>query len=330
MRSQDHEFFERELASFVPDRVFDAHTHLCHPAFHPNTIPHLPDPFGSEEYFYWTNCLHPNRDVSAFFLTFIWPYSADADFDLANNWTAQNTSSSTYSSRSHGAFYVRPQDDPEWVRQEVKRLKLSGLKCYYAAATVDDPANADIPDYLPEPIVKVANDEGWPITLHLVKHRAVADPANIHWIRHYCRSFPDMKLILAHSARGFQPANNLAGLQHLLGLDNLYFDTSANCETFAHQVVLKLFGHKKVLYGTDTPICSLLRGTNFAVGDGFIWLNADTQKDIWDQSQPNAGKPVLLGLEHLRSLKWAAWALGLTDTQIEDIFYNNAIELFQE
>jgi len=29
--SAETEFFERELASFMPDRVFDAHTHLWHP-----------------------------------------------------------------------------------------------------------------------------------------------------------------------------------------------------------------------------------------------------------------------------------------------------------
>ena len=28
VRDQDREFFERELQSFVPDRVYDAHAHL--------------------------------------------------------------------------------------------------------------------------------------------------------------------------------------------------------------------------------------------------------------------------------------------------------------
>ncbi|MEZ6049691.1 MAG: hypothetical protein R3C11_29740 [Planctomycetaceae bacterium] len=36
---------------------------------------------------------------------------------------------------------------------------------------------------------------------------------------------------------------------------------------------------------------------------------------------------MLVGLEHLRSLKWAAWAAGLSDTQVEDIFYRNAHRL---
>ena len=29
-RPEDKEFYERELASFIPDKVFDAHTHVWH------------------------------------------------------------------------------------------------------------------------------------------------------------------------------------------------------------------------------------------------------------------------------------------------------------
>jgi hypothetical protein len=39
-------------------------------------------------------------------------------------------------------------------------------------------------------------------------------------------------------------------------------------------------------------------------------------------------RPVLVGLESLRSLRLAARRLKLTDRQVEDIFYNNAARLF--
>ena len=39
-------------------------------------------------------------------------------------------------------------------------------------------------------------------------------------------------------------------------------------------------------------------------------------------------KPVLVGLEHLRSLKWACWSERLSDSAVEDIFWNNAAKLF--
>ena len=39
-------------------------------------------------------------------------------------------------------------------------------------------------------------------------------------------------------------------------------------------------------------------------------------------------RPVLVGLESLRSLRLAARRLKLSDRQIEDIFFNNAAQLF--
>jgi len=107
----------------------------------------------------------------------------------------------TCDSNSRGAFLVGPDDDPEWVRGEVRRLGLSGLKCYHLLASRQPAWEADIPDYLPERIVAVANAEGWAITLHMVKSKAVADPVNQYWIRHYCERYPGIKLILAHGAR---------------------------------------------------------------------------------------------------------------------------------
>ena len=97
--------------------------------------------------------------------------------------------------------------------------------------------------------------------------RAVADPSNVHWIRHYCTTYPDMKLVLSHSARGFQPEHNLEGLPQLADLPNLYFDSSINCEPTAHEAIIRIMGHDRLLYGTDYPCCHIL-GKYLALGSG--------------------------------------------------------------
>jgi hypothetical protein len=48
---------------------------------------------------------------------------------------------------------------------------------------------------------------------------------------------------------------------------------------------------------------------------------------VWGEKHL-AVKPVLIGLEHLRSLKWACWSERLGDREVEDVFWNNAAELF--
>ena len=218
-QAEDREFFERELASFVPDSVFDAHCHVWQRDAFP-----LPDSLaafravGFEKYLGLMEDLHPGRRMAALFIPFP---PQPAQLAQANQWTASQTAAHP---DFRCLFFVAPDDDPEWVREEVKRLGAVGLKCYHTYADVKPTWEAQVADFLPEKFIKVADEEGWVITLHMVRSRAVADPGNIKWIRHYCEHYPNMKLILAHSARGFHPAHNLEGLPELTGLDNLYFD----------------------------------------------------------------------------------------------------------
>ena len=132
-----------------------------------------------------------------------------------------------------------------------------------------------------------------------------------------------MKLILAHSARGFQPTHNLEGLPHLTGLDNLYFDSSVNCEPIAHEAIIRLFGHERFMYGSDYPV-SHIRGRSLGAGDTFLWLYDDSP--VWEEKHQTI-QPMLVGMEHLRSIKWACWSLQLSDSAVEDIFWNNAARL---
>lgn len=318
-RLVDEAFFARELASFLPDRIFDAHTHLWHEDC-VNWSAGGMATVGYDDYQNLISQIHPDRPTDALFIPFLTTDRMPAR-GLANQWIADQLAEAP---ASRGLFFVTPDDDPEWVRQEVRRLRLHGLKCYHTMAHVQPTWEADIADFLPEPLVAVADQEGWAITLHMVKSRAVADPANIERIRQYCTRYPNMKLILAHSARGFQPAHNLEGLPHLRGLPNLYFDTSANCEPIAHQAVIRIIGHDRLMYGSDLPV-SHERGRSLSAADSFIWLYENTP--VWGEKHLEM-EPVLVGLEHLRSLKWACWSERLTDAQVEDIFYHNAARLF--
>jgi len=317
----DREFFQRELDTFLPDRIYDAHAHMWKQDWACFTLgPGIVD-VGMAEYDSAIAEIHGGRPTETLFLSFVTPDHRDRIAD-ANAWTAAQIDSRP---ACRGHFFVTPQDDPEWVRDEVRRLGLHGLKCYHTFAGSDPTWEASIPEYLPEPLVAVADDEGWTITLHMVKSRAVADPDNLHWIRKYCRTYPGMQLILAHSSRGFQPAHNLEGLSQLAGIDNLWFDTSANCEPIAHQAIMRLIGSDRLMYGSDLPV-SHSRGRVLGAGDNFVWLYEDSP--VWGEKHTLV-EPVLIGLEHLRSLKWACWSERLSDQQIEDVFWNNAARLFQ-
>jgi len=314
---QDDEFFERELAHFLPDHIYDAHCHLWRAdCVHWNLAGQ--GDIDLARYQDLIQDIH-HRPTKSLFLPFVTPDSKSLAV-ACSEWVSEAGAADR---DNRGLFFVKPEDDPEWVRQEVRRLGLHGLKCYHTMAASNPTWEAGIEEFLPEPLLQVAHEEEWVITLHMVKSRAVADPANIAWIRSYCEKYPDMRLILAHSARGFQPAHNLEGLEHLKGLDNLYFDTSANCEPIAHQAIMRIIGHDKLMYGSDLPV-SHERGRSLSAADSFLWIYESTP--VWGEKH-SAVLPVLVGLEHLRSLKWACWSERLSDNQIEDIFWNNAARL---
>jgi len=321
VRDEDREFFERELASFIPDHIFDAHVHVWHSDFHKWVNPQLCAIFGYEQLDEMLGFVHQDRLRGSLFITGVdVPNTPHEEVCASNEWTSQQTAKDR---NCRGSFLITPDDDPEWVRQEVRRLGLHGLKCYHTFAGPQPTWEADIPAYLPEAHVRVAHEEGWFIILHMVKKRAVADPSNIHWIRHYCRTYPNMKLILAHSARGHNPRHNFEGLPRLKGLDNLWFDTSAICEPMSHIALFRIMGHERVMYGTD--FCGH-RGLCAPVNDTFVWLYE--KSPVWNEFHSQI-KPVLTPLEQLRALKWACWGERLDDSAVEGIFYDNAARLFE-
>jgi predicted TIM-barrel fold metal-dependent hydrolase len=95
-------------------------------------------------------------------------------------------------------------------------------------------------------------------------------------------------------------------------------------EAGAFEAIVETLGVDRLLYGSDLPV-SHLRGRAVALGDSFLWLSAgNTDYSAWYGDV----LPVLVGLESLRALKLGCRRLRLSDSQIEKIFYRNAVELY--
>jgi len=324
----DHEFVARHIEPFLPDKIFDAHAHLfCHAHYAPGTLPaHLqgtPETIGLAVYHEYMAWLHPAQRTKGglfFGLAF------NGDRDGNNAFVAQEMQQGQAAGfQAFGQMVIAPSMDPEFVRQEVRRQKFVGLKPYHTMAQVDGPTFlAPIEAYLTEEHVRIAHEEGLSITLHMVRDRALADPVNQVTIRRYCEQYPNMRLILAHAARGFNPWHTIEGIESLRGLANVWFDTSAVTEAGAFEAIVETMGHERLLYGSDFYVTHM-RGRCVAIGDSFHWFYAEEMNLAEKHIKL---EPVLIGLESLRSLQLAFRRLKLTDAQVEDIFYQNAVRLY--
>jgi len=324
----DRDFAERYVVPHLPDQIFDAHAHLFrHDHYSDDTIPPsllaTPAHVGMAAYRDFIDWLHPDGRTKGglyFGLAFLGDRVANNDFVAQEVADAQAAGFLAY-----GQMLIAPSMDADYVRAAVKQGGFVGLKPYHLMAEVDGPTfHAPIEAYLTEEHVQVADELGLTITLHMVRDRALADPINQATIRRYCENYPNMRLILAHAARGFNPWHTIEGIESLRGLQNVWCDTSAVTEAGAFEVIVEVLGHERLLYGTDFHV-SHMRGRCIAIGDSFHWLYAE-EMDL-DEKHISL-QPVLIGLESLRSLILAMHRLKLTDRQIEDIFYGNGAALF--
>ncbi len=326
LTDEDRAMIEREVEPFLPDRVFDAHAHLFrHSDFAPEPVPagfrDTPEEMGLAEYYKYIDWIHPGGRTKGG-LFFGLAFNGDRQ---ANNEFVGAEVNGKLGKNALGQMIISPDMDPEYILDEVHRHRFAGLKCYHTMAAVDGPTwQAPIEAYLPEAHVRVAQAEGLSITLHMVRDRALADPLNQATIRRYCQTYPNMRLILAHAARGFNPWHTIEGIHSLEGLDNVWFDTSAVTEAGAFEAIIETMGHQRLMYGTDFHV-SHVRGRCVAIGDSFHWFYAN---EMNTEEKHIKLEPVLIGLESLRSLRLAFQRLKLTDGQIEDIFYGNARQLF--
>ncbi|MSQ95992.1 MAG: aminotransferase class III-fold pyridoxal phosphate-dependent enzyme [Gemmataceae bacterium] len=314
----DRELFDKHLRSFVPPNAFDVHAHLY-------DLRHLvpqgsPSEFAGSPRIDHAVLLKSMRQwmgdrVVTEGLYFPFPVRHLEPL-AANDFLAAAIEGRP---GCRGLMMLRPQDDPAAVEAQLRQHAFAGFKVYHVFAEREDSFFAEQGEFLPEWAWELANRYDLAITMHMVLPRALGDPRNQSYIREHCLRFPHAKLILAHAARGFNAGHTVEGIDALRGLSNVFFDTSAVCESTAFEAILRTFGVTRLMYGSDFPV-SELRGRALSIGDGFFWLyDHNAQWDGWLHARPQ-----LVGIESLLALQQACRTMHLKDRDIERLFGDNA------
>ena len=315
----DRKTYQQLIGDFVPPRVFDAHAHFYRLQDvgdgDPRQAGTVPEIAGYDQWLAaQMDMMGDSAPRDGLFFAFPGP---KMDMAAANSFVLEQVRDRP---GSRALIMIDPQDDPDQLGLDDG---WAGFKVYHAFSGNARTQDALIDQFLPDWAWEIADQRGWSIMLHLVRMRSLADPVNTRYITDHCRRFPNARLILAHAGRGFAGHHTVEGLSDLTGLDNLFFDTSAVCEPVAMWHILKQFGPRRLLYGSDYPI-SNWRGKAISIGDGFFWL----YEQMIDWSNWDLGAPTLAGIESLHAIKLATQMTNLADADIECVFYNNAAELF--
>lgn len=305
------------LDDFLPSKLFDSHMHISH-------VPALgvDKPLCFSDYMRDIRHLIGNREIHVNMI----PAPTKAVNDME-----QRTKSRDFivgeldkAGNSVGEIFVMPHDTPEFIENQISDRRIRGVKCYHIYANRTDTFNAGIEEYLPDSAWEITSRHRLSITLHMVRDKAIADEDNRKYIKAMVKKYPDTNLILAHAARAFASWTAIEYIDELRVFDNVYFDFSGVCESPAMTYILKRFGAKRCMWGSDWPI-SMLAGKCISLGDTFYWIN---ENDLRSFKSATELHPRLVGTESIMALREACIIAELCEDDVENVFYNTAKSLF--
>ncbi|WP_395745713.1 aminotransferase class III-fold pyridoxal phosphate-dependent enzyme [Prosthecobacter sp.] len=322
LNETDQKLLHRAIDGFVPEKVFDVHTHLFHTRnFAEGKRPVFLDEsrgYGMADFQEAMRVWLPGREVEGLF--FGYP-SAGNDRAGENAWL-QSQVDGTGNSRA--LVLAAPQDDPAEVERLLKTGVFVGIKPYRLYADVPDTKEAEIESFAPEWMWELCDRHDGVMMLHIMLADGITDMRNVEVIRRLCTRHPRCKLVLAHVARSFNYRHAREGLHHLIDLDNVVVDTSAVTQAGAFRAALEILGPRRVLWGSDYMV-SELRGSCITQGDGFTWIHPE----LGTEKLTVFGQYTTVGVESLLCLREACEDTGMTQGDLEDIFRENALRLLK-
>ncbi|MCM8759213.1 MAG: amidohydrolase family protein [Candidatus Omnitrophica bacterium] len=317
-----------QLKSFVPAKVFDSHAHIYRKKDEDfdyyiksksSWFKSGPDEVTINLWRKHLKRLLGRNPESGFFS--VVPFMKDV-FEKGNEFLIQQLEKNP---GCYGLLFVTPDSPIRKIEAYLRNPQIVGLKVYHVFSKIKPTLNSPVFGFLPEKFWELAHHYKLVILLHPVRYYTIADPANYTFIRRMCKKYPKVRLILAHMGASFNTYNFEKGIEKMKDLENIFVDTSVICESSTILAAIQKLGTKRILWGTDYPLSQRI-GRSFTIGDGFLWL--DTENFDWHSF--SSCRPICFGLESLRALKQSAEQLGLTRSEIQDIFYSSAMRLLKK
>ncbi len=325
----DRRIWEDELGPFLPERIYDVHSHCYRWKFNTD-----PDKESGREADLFSRrfptagfsqldaadaALLPGRMMRR--LSFGWPFWPSCDFEASNRFTSEQVRMNP----GDGALMlVHPSMSEEYLETWIQDRGFLGFKPYRFYSRTGDQVECRITDFLPEEQIAVADRHGLIIMLHVSKRDAIADPENIGDLLRLTAKYGSVKWILAHCARSYSAWTIERVKDSLRGLPNVWYDTSSVCEADAIEALTSVVGPDRVMYGSDDFAQGVVRGKYIAFG--YAWAFLSESNHSMDLSHCNP-QMTFSRYEQLRAMRRTALRMGFDRGQIEDTFFNTAARL---
>lgn len=217
----------------------------------------------------------------------------------------------------------------EQVRDRVRAGGFLGFKPYWTMVDwMEQEDDVTIMDMLPAPYLRVADDWGLMIMLHIPGRERLASQSNIECLQTISRQYPGAKIIVAHLGRSYCPWSIKGGIAPLCDLPNLYWDISFVQESSIFEILFDHVDPSRVMYGSDLPLAEV-RGRRVCINDR--WVDVSREQLGWTAHR-DAEHPVeatFMAYEMIRAMAEGAEAAGLSVEELRPVFYENGMRLIE-
>ena len=334
----DKRIFETELKDFLPEKIWDIHTHV----YKKSLLDPIPEELRRRSVS-WTKAvaqedpiedlqetyrlLFPGKDVKALMFCSL----------HEKNGLMRNNAYVSQVSRETGwpaLYFSVPTQSADELEEKIREGGFLGAKSYLSYGPKYLPTREiRIFDFFPKHQLERLDKMGAICMCHIPRDGRLQDPVNIQQILELRREFPNVRLIIAHIGRAYTKEDVGNAFDLLTEEPETMYDFSANCCAYAIEEVIRRCGPKHVMFGTDMPILRMRthrieeNGTYVNLVSPGLYFDPHGDPHLREVSPEEGEKITFFAYEQLLAFKQVALKLNLSRNDVEDIMYNNADNL---
>ena len=334
----DKKIWDEELKGFLPHNILDVHTHVYKKEFYES------EQIGNDNRTVtWTQTVaseNPIEDLAETYRLMFPGKNVKALMFIGGKEGAdKNNAYLSQAAKEYGwpaLYWSIPSQSADEIEREIRKGGFLGVKSYLNCAPEYIPTKEiRIYDFFPKHQLKRLNEMGAICMLHIPRDGRLQDPVNIQQILEIRREFPKLRLIVAHVGRAYTKEDVGNAFDLLTQEPETMYDFSANCCEYAITEVIKRCGPKHVMFGTDMPILRMRtrriveNGTYVNLVPPGLYYDPYGDPHLREVSPEEAEKITFFAYEELLAFKRACEKLGMTKQDVEDMMYNNAVNLIE-
>jgi hypothetical protein len=217
---------------------------------------------------------------------------------------------------------------PSQLRSSISERGFWGYKVYLGWYG-NDYGSVRIEDMIGPAEMRLADELGLIVLLHVPRDRRLADPEVQSGVRRLAVEYPGARIVLAHCGRAYLPDEMRQSISSIRDYANVFLDTSMVMDPTVLQIVFDNIDSKRVLFGTDFPVAAM-RGRRVYVMDHWVDVVLDGYPPSSYRVASADIRATFMAYEIILAVRRSAEMVGLSREQISAIFYDNGISLLNQ